>query len=84
MKCKEIFLLAFVAPIATLLFIDPNHFILGWNEGAGAGLLFAFIFLTMEWFDIRRNVRPEFTITKIFIIIVATVVFSSYFCAVYA
>ncbi|MGQ9542941.1 MAG: exosortase/archaeosortase family protein [Candidatus Bathyarchaeia archaeon] len=85
MQYKDvIFLVPFIFPIATLLFIDPNHFILGWNEGAGAGLLFAFIFLTMELYDVRMSVKPNFSVMRVSIILASAIIFSSYFYVVYA
>ncbi len=84
MRIGDVFLFPFVTPIAALLVIDPNQFILGWNEGAGAGLLFAFVFLAMEWYDARRLLKFRLIADRVMGIVASATLIVTYFVAVYA
>ncbi|MBS7622487.1 archaeosortase/exosortase family protein [Candidatus Bathyarchaeota archaeon] len=83
LRSADLFLAAFLIPLFTLLLIDSNHFILGWNEGAGAGFLFAFIFLTLEWYDVRRQAWPNMTGKRLIGVAVLAAIITTYFVAVY-
>lgn len=84
LRTIDLFLIPFVIPLVTLLLIDPNHFILGWNEGAGGGFLFAFIFLMLEWYDVRRLFQFKLTRKKLAGIVISATMIVTYFVAVYA
>jgi len=81
---KDAFLIPFLVPIAVLLLIDPNHFILGWNEGAGGGFLFAFVFLMLEWYDVRRLLEFRLVRKRKLGIAVLACLVAAYFVVVYA
>jgi thaumarchaeosortase len=83
-RSKDAFLIPFLVPIIVLLIIDPNHFILGWNEGAGGGFLFAFIFLILEWYDARKYLKFNLTIRRRLGIIFLILIITGYFIAIYA
>ncbi len=83
-RSKDAFLILFLIPIVALLIIDPNHFILGWNEGAGGGFLFAFIFLILEWYDARKYLKFNSTIGRRLGIAVLIFAVTGYFVAIYA
>lgn len=51
-------MLMLLSPVVAILILDRNSFILGWNEGRG-GLLFAVLFLLIEWYDSRDAFRIE-------------------------
>jgi thaumarchaeosortase len=80
----DVFLVPFAIPIAALFLIDSNNFILGWNEGAGGGLVFAFVFLTMEWYDARRSLDFRLDARKLLGIAASVSIIVAYFVAVYA
>jgi len=84
LRSADLFLAPFVIPLFALLLIDPNHFILGWNEGAGGGFLFAFIFLTLEWYDVRRLLRLKITRKRLVGLAASAAMIVTYFVAVYA
>ena len=78
------FLVAFVIPVLALLLIDQNQFILGWNEGAGGGFLFALVFLIMEWYDVRRLLDPRLAGRGLLYVLASAGLIVAYFVAVYA
>mgnify|MGYP001087848802 CR=1 FL=1 len=84
LRSADLFLVPFVIPLFALLLIDPNHFILGWNEGAGGGFLFAFIFLMLEWYDVRRLLRLKITGKRLAVLVASATMIVIYFVAVYA
>ncbi|MEM3004604.1 MAG: exosortase/archaeosortase family protein [Candidatus Bathyarchaeia archaeon] len=84
LRSTDLFLTPFLIPLITLLLIDPDHFILGWNEGAGAGFLFAFIFLTLEWYDVRRLAPLNMTGKRLIGTAASVTIISAYFVVVYA
>jgi len=84
LRSADLFLVPFVIPLFALLLIDPNHFILGWNEGAGGGFLFAFIFLMLEWYDVRRLLRLKITGKRLAGLVASATMIVTYFVAVYA
>jgi thaumarchaeosortase len=83
-RSKDSFLILFALPIIVLFIIDSNHFILGWNEGAGGGFLFAFVFLILEWYDARNLLKFNLTIGRRLGIIVSVFIITGYFFAIYA
>jgi len=84
LQSADVFLVPFTIPIAALFLIDSNHFILGWNEGAGGGLVFAFVFLTMEWYDARRLLDFRLDARRLLGIAASASIIVAYFVAVYA
>ncbi len=55
---EDLILLLSISPIVLLIMVDPNSFILGWNEGRGP-ILFGLIFLLLEWRDARERLTLE-------------------------
>jgi len=84
LRAKEGYLLPFVVPIVALFLVDQNQFILGWNEGAGGGFLFALVFLVMEWYDARRLLKPWLLGRKLLYIVALAILIAAYFVVVYA
>jgi thaumarchaeosortase len=82
-RSKDAFLILFAIPIIVLFIIDSNHFILGWNEGAGGGFLFAFVFLILEWYDARKLLKFNLTIGRCLGIIASVLIITGYF-AIYS
>lgn len=56
LKEEDKMLLLSISPILVLLIVDPNSFILGWNEGRGP-ILFGLIFLLLEWREARERLH---------------------------
>ncbi len=83
-QSADVFLVPFTIPIVALFLIDSNQFILGWNEGAGGGLVFAFVFLTMEWYDARRLLDFRLDARRLLGIAASVSILVAYFVVVYA
>jgi len=79
----ELVLLISLSPILALLLIDEKSFILGWNEGRG-GLLFAILFLLIEWYDSREELKlRHLSKRRMFLWFSALAGLSTYYGAVY-
>lgn len=69
-------------PLLVLMAIDSRFFVAGWNEGKG-GLLFAVLFLGMEWYDAKGSLRAGISRRRASILVLSIITISGYYFAMY-
>ena len=81
-ETKDLLIAFSISPLLAILIIDFNSFTWGWNEGRG-GLLFAILFLLIEWVDGRKRIKLKFGKKRILGLICSVAILSAYFIAIY-
>ncbi|MEM4246603.1 MAG: hypothetical protein QW390_04845, partial [Candidatus Bathyarchaeia archaeon] len=81
-KTGDLILFAALSPVLGVLILDFNSFVLGWNEGRG-GLLFAILFLIIEWTDSRKTLEAQTSRGRMAVWLISVIALTTYFFSVY-
>ena len=77
-----IFILPFLLPLLLIFIINPELFILGWNEGQGS-MTFIILFLLIEWFDSRKKLNLNKSRKSVAGRLILTIIMLFYFVFLY-
>jgi len=81
-KLMDFLSLSPIIPVLFLSIIDPKSLIMAWNEGRG-GLIFAAIFLFIEWLNVRSSLTFKLNKKRILIFLLSFFGISFFYALVY-
>ena len=80
-RYQDYWLLLAIFPVLFAGIINPGSFGFVWNQGRG-GFIFAAIFLMIEYFDVRRQLRPSLSGRRAVLVLSVLVLSLAYFSSI--